>query len=71
MHLLKKTQTETLNELTPREHEVITKLYEGKTYEEISRELGVGIDTVRKHATNLYAKLDVRNKMQAARKYFG
>ena len=57
--------------LTKREKEVLTQLHEGKSYRDVSLQLGVGIEAIRKHASNIYAKLDVKNRMQACRKYFG
>ncbi len=55
-----------LAELTPRERELLGKLAGGLTNGEIARELGVSTNTVKFHLRNLYAKLDVRNRAEAA-----
>lgn len=54
--------------LTPREREVGQWLCEGKTNEEIAIILGIRPGTVKRHLENLYAKLEVPNRMAAARK---
>lgn len=72
------TENQTKNEdniklegLTAREREVVMQLYEGKSYAQIAKDLGVGTETIRKHATNIYTKLHVKNRVQAIRKCFG
>lgn len=44
------------NELTQRELEVIKKLADGKSYQEIADELFVSLDTVRQHIKSIYSK---------------
>jgi two-component system nitrate/nitrite response regulator NarL len=55
-----------LSFLTAREHEVLTLLVRGATSGEIARELSVSDNTVRTHMQNIFAKLGVRSRVQAA-----
>ena len=58
------------NALTERELDVILELKKGSSYAEIGKTLFISTETVRRHATNIYAKLDVKNRMQAINKFF-
>ncbi len=51
-------------ELTQRELEVIKKLAEGKSYQEIADELYVSIDTVRQHTKSIYSKTGFHSNVQ-------
>jgi LuxR family maltose regulon positive regulatory protein len=57
---------ELIETLTNRETDVLLLLAERKTNKEIARELGISAETVKRHAGNLYRKLDVHNRRQAA-----
>jgi DNA-binding NarL/FixJ family response regulator len=59
-------KTNKLEILTPREVEVLSLLVQGLLYKEIAEKLGVGLDTIKKHCKNIYVKLDVRNRTEAA-----
>jgi LuxR family maltose regulon positive regulatory protein len=52
--------------LSPRELEVLQLLARGKANREIARELFVTLDTVKKHVTHIFGKLEVSNRTQAA-----
>jgi len=54
--------------LTTRETEVLEQLSTGIKYEQIAANLIISIGTVRKHIENIYAKLQVCNKLEAIRK---
>ena len=41
---------------------------DGLTNEEIASKLVISVHTVKRHATNIYRKLDVRGRWQAIRK---
>jgi len=51
--------------LTKRELEVLAALAGGFLYKEISQQLSISIDTVKKHCKNIYQKLRVRNRTEA------
>jgi DNA-binding NarL/FixJ family response regulator len=57
--------TNKLDQLTPRERAVFNLLITGLLYKEIADDLGVGMDTVKKHCKNIYIKLAVRNRTEA------
>jgi DNA-binding NarL/FixJ family response regulator len=50
--------------LTQREAEVLPLLRSGRSNAEIAVELGVGVETVRTHASNLYRKLGVSSRRE-------
>jgi ATP/maltotriose-dependent transcriptional regulator MalT len=52
--------------LTPRERELLQLLAAGLSYQQIAEKLVIAIGSVKSHAHNIYAKLGVTNRMQAA-----
>lgn len=60
-----------LQELSPREREILEHLAKGLLYKEISAELGISQETVRKHVYNIYEKLHVSNRVEAINKLYG
>jgi DNA-binding NarL/FixJ family response regulator len=53
--------------LSGREQEVLELIAAGESNKAIARQLCICLDTVKHHATNIYTKLDVRNRAEAAR----
>ena len=53
------------NRLTEREVEVLLFITQGKTNREIANELVLSQRTVQRHISNLYAKIEVRNRSEA------
>ncbi|MFN2439679.1 MAG: response regulator transcription factor, partial [Chitinophagaceae bacterium] len=51
--------------LTKRELEVLALIAEGLNYKEVAEKLYVSPETVRKHLSNIYSKLQVNNKVAA------
>jgi DNA-binding NarL/FixJ family response regulator len=52
--------------LTEREREILTRLAQGRTNQEISAEMAISIGTVKNHISSILSKLDVRDRTQAA-----
>lgn len=52
--------------LTPREREILLLLYRGKSYADISQVLVISINTVKRHCSNIYSKLGIKNRSQIA-----
>ena len=55
-----------VSQLTRREAEVLPLLQQGRSNAQIALALGVGIETVRTHARNVYRKLGVRTRRELA-----
>ena len=55
-----------LEPLTEREAEVLQRLAAGASNREISQSLFITESTVKRHVSNIFAKLNVRNRTQAA-----
>jgi LuxR family maltose regulon positive regulatory protein len=51
--------------LSDRELEVLRLICEGRSNQEIAEELFIALDTVKRHANNLYGKLGVKRRSQA------
>ena len=64
---INKDQIEALK-LNDREFQVLQLIAKGHTNQEIADQLYLALPTIKTHVSNLYAKLDVRNRTQAVRK---
>jgi LuxR family maltose regulon positive regulatory protein len=62
------SQTSVAESITRRELEVLRLMQIGKTDQEIADELIIALSTARRHASNIYRKLEVNNRRQAVRK---
>lgn len=62
---LKTRETPELTPLTERETEVLLQISKGLDYKEISKNLFISPQTVRKHIENIYKKLHVHSKVEA------
>jgi DNA-binding NarL/FixJ family response regulator len=56
---------ETFPQLTERERVVLARIADGLDNAAIARELGLSVKTVRNHASNIFAKLQVAHRAQA------
>jgi len=65
---LSKADNELLASLTSRELEVLTHLSDGLSNREIAEELMIGDGTIKWHIKNVYSKMDVNSRTQAAAK---
>lgn len=60
-----------LTTITPREKEILELLSQGFFYKEVADQLGISINTLKRHIYNMYKKLQVDNKTEAINKVFG
>jgi NarL family two-component system response regulator LiaR len=58
-------QTPLVDDLTPRELEVLTLIAEGMGNKEIAQELVISEKTVKNHINNIFSKLHVSDRSQA------
>ncbi|MEO8067882.1 MAG: response regulator transcription factor [Flavobacteriales bacterium] len=56
--------------LTEREKEILDQLAQGLMYKEIAIKLSISVETVRRHARNIYEKLQVGSRMAAIEKVY-
>jgi NarL family two-component system response regulator LiaR len=59
-----------VDDLTPREHEVLELMVEGLTNPEIAQRLMVSASTARAHVSNILSKLGVSNRAEAVARAF-
>jgi DNA-binding CsgD family transcriptional regulator len=60
-----------MEQLTPREREILILLAQGCYYREIGETLGISTSTVRAHLHSVYKKLGVNSRAQAVIKFHG
>ncbi len=65
-HYRKSSQTVLHDALTEREREVLSLIAKGKTNQDIADKLFIGIKTVKTHVSNIFQKLEVEDRTQAA-----
>lgn len=64
-----RTSVKQIEALSNRENEVLQKLSEGKTDKEIANEIHLSQHTVRTYCKRIYAKLNIKNRTEAASFY--
>lgn len=62
---VRQLQNDPINALSKRELKMLETLAKGLTNRELAQELGISTNTVKFHLSNLYEKLDVKNRAQA------
>ena len=62
------SQPDMIEPLSEREIEVLQLIAEGMTNQEVADKLYLSVHTIKVHARNIYAKLGVKNRLQAAEK---
>jgi LuxR family transcriptional regulator, maltose regulon positive regulatory protein len=63
---LRRTRSQPLSDdLSEREREVLQKLVQGASNQDIATMLTISIETVKRHMTNIFLKLGVKNRVQA------
>jgi DNA-binding NarL/FixJ family response regulator len=60
------SRTELFPELTEREREILSLIADGQTNAEIAEKLVISMKTVRNHVSNIFSKLQVADRAQAA-----
>jgi RNA polymerase sigma factor (sigma-70 family) len=60
-----------VEQLTPRERQIMQRVSRGQTNAEIAWQLGISPETVRKHLENVYGKLGVHTRTAAVAALFG
>jgi DNA-binding NarL/FixJ family response regulator len=65
-HLRRRRRARAPDDLSDREQEVLAMIAHGMSNAEIGNELFLSVDTVKTYVRRLYAKLGVRNRVQAA-----
>jgi DNA-binding NarL/FixJ family response regulator len=65
------TQDALVHNLSKREKEILEMLSKGLLYKEISEQIFISPETVRKHVYHIYEKLHVSNRIEAVNKFFG
>jgi len=60
-----------VDELSPRERDVLELLARGAAYKQIAEELDLSIETIRMNIKHIYAKLHVHSRGEAVAKYRG
>lgn len=58
-------QTGTLEDLTPRQQQILQLMQKGKVNKDIARELDISIGTVKQHLVSIFKKLNVKNRTMA------
>lgn len=54
------------SELTPRESEIVSAIREGNSNKEIASKLSISEETVKRHLSNIYAKLGITSRLELA-----
>ena len=62
---IRELQKDPIQQLSRKERTILESLSKGLTNRELSAELGISINTVKFHLSNLFEKLAVRNRVQA------
>ncbi|MEM6308791.1 MAG: response regulator transcription factor [Pseudomonadota bacterium] len=67
---VRELQSDPIHQLSRKERAMLEALSKGLTNRELSKELGITINTVKFHLSNLYDKLNVKNRAQAIAFYY-
>jgi len=67
---VRELQKDPIEQLSRKERAMLEALSQGLTNRELSKELGITVNTVKFHLSNLYDKLSVKNRAQAIAFYY-
>ena len=56
-----------MDQLTPREREVLRQIARGYSYKQVARRLSISVKTVETHVSNVLRKLQLSNRHELAR----
>ncbi len=56
--------------LTDREMEIVRELADGRSYQQVARDLFISVSTVRSHIENIFRKLNITNQRQLLQLYY-
>jgi len=59
-------QAQSLEDLTTREWDVLSRIASGANNQRIAAELALSLNTVKRHTTSIYSKLGVKSRVRAA-----
>jgi DNA-binding NarL/FixJ family response regulator len=62
---IEKINKQLLSPLSEREFEVVQLIYSGKTNQQITQDLFISINTLKRHINNAYMRLDVKSRTEA------
>jgi DNA-binding NarL/FixJ family response regulator len=66
---VQKTDDHEKDNISQREHQVLSLLASGFIYKEIGDQLGISMETVRSHVKNICQKMHVRNRVEAVARH--
>lgn len=66
---IRKINLEKMNSLSPREHQIIELILEGKLNKEIAYAFSISVSTVESHRSNIMRKLGAKNVAQLIKIY--
>lgn len=67
----KEKRASDVEQLSPRENEILALLAQGLMYKEIADRIGISFNTTRSHMQHIYEKLHVQSRAEAMLKYLG
>jgi DNA-binding NarL/FixJ family response regulator len=67
---IRELQQDPLQKLTARERELLAALATGRTNDELAKDFGVSVNTIKFHLRNLYEKMSIKNRAQAVSMYY-
>lgn len=72
MHGVKNVKGERLPyNLTWRQHDIMERIVTGQTERAVAKQLGLSYHTIHQHVRNAYAKLGLKNRVEAVTKFLG
>ncbi len=67
---VRKMQQDPIQSLSRKERAILEALAQGMSNQDLSKELQISTNTVKFHLSNIYEKLDVKNRTQAIAQFY-